>query len=66
MTLSPGAALCAYTHGLGDARRVRQAFRHLVTDPMPEAAEFAELVIRAMIGGDAPDDDVCAAVVRTT
>jgi CheY-like chemotaxis protein len=62
LTLGPDSVLCAYLHGLGDGRRMRQAFRGV--DRSPRAQELAELIVHEMLGGDPPDDDICVAVLR--
>jgi serine phosphatase RsbU (regulator of sigma subunit)/CheY-like chemotaxis protein len=73
--LPPGAAFCAYTDGLIDRhndptavdrrhlRRVAaQAFDRIHQETL--AAQFlAETIVRDMLGGAAPDDDVCLAVL---
>jgi serine phosphatase RsbU (regulator of sigma subunit) len=78
--LAAGAAFCVYTDGLIDRhddptrvggqhlRRVaEQAFGRLGRQ-LPDrtaAAEFlAENIVRDMLGGTAPDDDVCLAVLH--
>lgn len=61
-TLGPGAVLCTYTHGLGDGRRMRQAFRGI--DRTPGAQDLAELIVGEMLGGEPPDDDVCVTVLK--
>jgi len=75
-----GAAFCVYTDGLvdrhndptrvggQDLRRVaEQVFGELGRQlpGRPPAAEFlAENIVRDMLGGAAPDDDVCLAVLH--
>ncbi|MFF5289929.1 SpoIIE family protein phosphatase [Paractinoplanes globisporus] len=76
--LPAGSAFCAYTDGLTDrihdpastdARQVRrvaaEAFERLDRDSAMAAEAFAEDVVRDMLGGAAPDDDVCLAVLLT-
>ena len=73
--LPPGAAFCAYTDGLTDrhndptaagGRRLphiaAQAFGRLSAEP-PTAAALAEGIVHDMLGGAAPDDDICMAVM---
>jgi serine phosphatase RsbU (regulator of sigma subunit)/DNA-binding response OmpR family regulator len=78
--LSAGSAFCAYTDGLidrhddppsVDTRHLRRVaarvFGRLGQDEpdRPPAAQFlAENLIRDMLGGAAPDDDVCLAVLH--
>jgi serine phosphatase RsbU (regulator of sigma subunit)/DNA-binding response OmpR family regulator len=75
--LAPGSAFCAYTDGLIDRngdlghgkhlqRVAAQAFGRLSEDhpDRPPAAQFlAENIVGGMLGGAAPDDDVCLAVL---
>ncbi|MFI5889746.1 SpoIIE family protein phosphatase [Actinoplanes sp. NPDC051513] len=77
LDLPPGSAFCAYTDGLtdrhddpssADGRRLlrvaAQAFGR--TDPDQPPADFlAENIVRDMLAGAAPDDDVCVAVLHT-
>jgi serine phosphatase RsbU (regulator of sigma subunit) len=78
--LAPGAAFCAYSDGLIDRhsdptsgnglplRRVAvDAFTRLAGDDpdrAPVADLLAESIVRGMLGGAAPDDDICLAVLR--
>jgi len=75
LCLPPGAAFCAYTDGLTDrhndpaasgGRRLphvaAQAFGRLAGEP-PVAAALAERIVCDMLGGAAPDDDICLAVM---
>jgi hypothetical protein len=78
--LAAGSAFCVYTDGLidrhndpmaGGRRRLRQVaeqvFGRLGQDQpgRPAAAEFlADNIVRDMLGGAAPDDDVCLAVLH--
>jgi serine phosphatase RsbU (regulator of sigma subunit) len=74
LRLAPGAAFCAYTDGLTDRhhdpasvdgrhllRVAARAYRRLGAGPA--ARPLAEGIIRDMLGGAAPDDDVCLAVL---
>jgi serine phosphatase RsbU (regulator of sigma subunit)/CheY-like chemotaxis protein len=74
--LAPGSAFCAYSDGLidrhqdpaaGGGRQLRrvalQAFGRLDRD-QPAAGTLAEDIVREMLGGAAPDDDVCLAVLH--
>jgi serine phosphatase RsbU (regulator of sigma subunit)/CheY-like chemotaxis protein len=73
--LRPGAVFCAYTDGLTDRlddpasdgqhlpRVAAQAFGRLTVDRTPVAPLLAESIVRDMLGGAAPDDDVCLAVL---
>ncbi|GGN90733.1 hypothetical protein GCM10010112_76400 [Actinoplanes lobatus] len=79
LAMPTGAVLCAYTDGLidrpggpqaSDARRLpqvaAQAFGELEADhsrQLPDAQELAERIVREMLEGDSPDDDVCLAVL---
>ncbi|MBO3743107.1 fused response regulator/phosphatase [Actinoplanes flavus] len=79
LAMPAGTVLCAYTDGLtdrhsgpqvSDARRLPQvvarAFDELQADrswQLPDAQEFAERIVREMLGGGSPDDDVCLAVL---
>jgi serine phosphatase RsbU (regulator of sigma subunit) len=78
--LAPGAAFCAYTDGLidrhsdptsGDTQRLQrvaaEAFARLTGDDpdcTPVADLLAETIVRGMLGGAAPDEDICLAVLR--
>ncbi len=78
--LAAGSAFCAYTDGLIDRhndpteggghllRRVAaEAFGRLSQDrpgPASAAQVLAENIVREMLGGAAPDDDVCLAVLK--
>jgi serine phosphatase RsbU (regulator of sigma subunit)/CheY-like chemotaxis protein len=78
--LAAGSAFCVYTDGLidrhndpmaGGRRRLlqvaEQVFGRLGQDQpgRPAAAEFlADNIVRDMLGGAAPDDDVCLAVLH--
>jgi serine phosphatase RsbU (regulator of sigma subunit)/CheY-like chemotaxis protein len=80
LCLPPGAVFCAYTDGLidrhddpasaGDRRLPRvvaRAFDRLSgADPNGPAVTrlLAESIVRDMLGGASPDDDVCVAVLR--
>lgn len=82
LTMARGAVLCAYTDGLtdrhnaparSDARRLpaaaARALGRLCADnpyQLPDAQELAEGIVRETLGGDAPDDDVCLAVLCAT
>jgi serine phosphatase RsbU (regulator of sigma subunit) len=82
LTMARGAVLCAYTDGLtdrhnaptpSDARRLphaaARALQRLSADcpyQLPDAQELAERIVREVLGGDAPDDDVCLAVLCAT
>jgi serine phosphatase RsbU (regulator of sigma subunit) len=74
LLLTAGSAFCAYTDGLTDRhhdpssvdgrhllRVVAQAFGRLGV--RPAAQRLAEDIVRDMLGGAAPDDDVCLAVL---
>ena len=76
LTLPAGAAFCAYTDGLTDRhldpasagpRRLRQvaadAYARIAPD-RPAAELLAETIVREMLSGAAPDDDVCVAVLH--
>ena len=79
LSMAPGAVLCAYTDGLidrhsgptaADAQRlphaVARALGKLAADQpqyLPDAQDLAELIVREVLGGDPPDDDVCLAVL---
>jgi serine phosphatase RsbU (regulator of sigma subunit)/CheY-like chemotaxis protein len=80
LTLAPGAALLLYTDGLidrhGDLEATgteqlpvvtARAFRRLTGGrrPRPTAQHLAELVVQDMLDGEAPDDDICVAVLWT-
>jgi serine phosphatase RsbU (regulator of sigma subunit) len=78
--LAAGSAFCVYTDGLIDrhddpmavgGRRLRQVAAQVFgrfspgQPDRPAAAEFlAENIVRDMLGGAAPDDDVCLAVLH--
>jgi serine phosphatase RsbU (regulator of sigma subunit)/DNA-binding response OmpR family regulator len=74
LLLAAGSAFCAYTDGLTDRhhdpasvdgrhllRVVAQAFSRLGDEPA--AQPLAEEIVRDMLEGAAPDDDVCLAVL---
>jgi serine phosphatase RsbU (regulator of sigma subunit)/CheY-like chemotaxis protein len=74
--LPPGAVFCAYTDGLTDrhsdpasvggqhlTRIAAEAFGRLTVDRTPDAPVLAESIVRDVLGGAAPDDDVCLAVL---
>jgi serine phosphatase RsbU (regulator of sigma subunit) len=74
LQLPAGAAFCAYTDGLTDRhhdpasvdgrhllRVAAQAFSRL--DGEPSAQLLAETIVRDMLEGASPDDDVCLAVL---
>jgi serine phosphatase RsbU (regulator of sigma subunit) len=77
LRLPPGSAFCAYTDGLTDRhhdpasvdgkhllRVAAQAVRRLDQAAGDPAAQLlAEEIVRDMLGGAAPDDDVCLAVL---
>jgi serine phosphatase RsbU (regulator of sigma subunit)/DNA-binding response OmpR family regulator len=79
LTMAPGAVLCAYTDGLTDRHRdptpdagrrlphaVARALGKLTADRPHEptdAQDLAERIVREVLGGDAPDDDICLAVL---
>jgi len=79
LTMGTGSVLCAYTDGLTDrhggpahtdAKRLpgaaARALGELIADrphQLPDAQDLAERIIRAVLGGDPPDDDVCLAVL---
>lgn len=79
LTMAPGAVLCAYTDGLtdrhsapdtSDARRLPHAVVRALgeltadrPDELPDAQDLAERIVREVLGGDSPDDDVCLAVL---
>ncbi|MBB3101544.1 serine phosphatase RsbU (regulator of sigma subunit)/DNA-binding response OmpR family regulator [Actinoplanes campanulatus] len=79
LPMAAGSVLCAYTDGLidrhsgpqaSDARRLPQVAVRALGDleadrswPLPDAQELAERIVREMLGGDSPDDDVCLAVL---
>jgi len=79
LTLAAGSVLCLYTDGLidrhsdpawpGSRRLPHAALRALdrlaADDPLgpPDAQDLAEGIVRAVLGGDAPDDDACLAVL---
>ena len=80
LCLSPGAVFCAYTDGLIDrhddpasagSRRLPRVVARAVdrlsgADPNGPAVTqlLAESIVRDMLGGASPDDDVCVAVLR--
>jgi serine phosphatase RsbU (regulator of sigma subunit) len=74
LLLPAGAAFCAYTDGLTDRhhdpasidgrrllRVAAEAYGRL--DGEPAAQRLAENIVRDLLGGAAPDDDVCLAVL---
>ncbi|MCU7724300.1 serine/threonine-protein phosphatase [Actinoplanes sp. KI2] len=74
LRLAPGTAFCAYTDGLTDRHHdpgsadgrhllevAAKAYRRFGAEPA--AQPLAEAIVRDMLGGAAPDDDVCLAVV---
>ena len=77
LDLTAGSAFCVYTDGLIDRhndvtavggrhlwRVAAKAFARLDPD-RPAAAQFlAETIVRDMLGGAAPDDDLCLAVLH--
>ncbi|NMO49872.1 SpoIIE family protein phosphatase [Actinoplanes sp. TBRC 11911] len=76
LTLAAGSAFCAYTDGLTDrhndpaarhGRRLRavaaQVLGRLEKD-RPAAQFLADNIVRDMLDGVAPDDDVCVAVLH--
>jgi serine phosphatase RsbU (regulator of sigma subunit)/CheY-like chemotaxis protein len=80
--LAPGAAFCAYTDGLIDRHsdpmsRDRQHLQRVAADVFgrltgddpdrtPVTNLLAESIVRGMLGGVAPDDDICLALLRPT
>jgi serine phosphatase RsbU (regulator of sigma subunit) len=80
LCLPSGAVFCAYTDGLvdrhndptsSDGQRLQrvaaQAFDRLTGDDPRRPATtltLAEDIVRGMLGGAAPDDDICLVVVR--
>jgi serine phosphatase RsbU (regulator of sigma subunit)/DNA-binding response OmpR family regulator len=75
LTMVPGAVLCAYTDGLtdrpsgptaADAQRLPQAVARALDElaaGRPDAQDLAEHIVRDVLGGNPPDDDVCLAVL---
>jgi serine phosphatase RsbU (regulator of sigma subunit)/CheY-like chemotaxis protein len=73
--LPAGAAFCAYSDGLVDrhsnptsvdGRRLRQVAAQMFSQLGEDepAQSLAENIVREMLGGAAPDDDVCLAVLH--
>jgi serine phosphatase RsbU (regulator of sigma subunit)/CheY-like chemotaxis protein len=80
LALPAGAALCVHTDGLTEPRGdpmspqtgllpfvAARAFRQIAGDRRRHrpAARLADHIIRAMLGSDPPDDDICLAVLWT-
>jgi serine phosphatase RsbU (regulator of sigma subunit)/DNA-binding response OmpR family regulator len=79
LTMTAGSVLCAYTDGLTDRHSgpaqtdadrlpdaAARALGQLIADRphhLPDAQDLAERIIREVLGGDPPDDDVCLAVL---
>ncbi|WP_164842763.1 fused response regulator/phosphatase [Actinoplanes solisilvae] len=76
LSLPANSAFCAYTDGLTDRHGAASVDGRLLRvaaeefgrlDPDQPAAELlTETIVRGMLGGTAPDDDVCLAVLHVT